>query len=197
MLLPLLIAFTGFASTQLPYSRTPAHDLEPDGLEHHEVLRIGRDFGDSDFKVAVDSWVTTDAPDEIDEVRFWWVDGSKADERSPFGRKLRKYIGMDFVHNSPDDWTVKLRGDRKEFAFDVEIDDRTGAVAAYGDVKTKDGTVVEHCRATDGEFVARRFLGIPIGLKKLAVVCVDDQGTWHRGELPFRKLARGKLWEDA
>lgn len=195
MLLPLLIALTGFSAAELPYSRMPAAQLAPAGLEHHEVLRIARDFGKPDFKVVVDSWVTTADPDRLEEVRFWWVKESKKDERSPFGSKLRKYIGMKFIHNNPDDWTVKLRGDRKEFRFDVEVGE-DGRVAAYGDVKTPDGEIVEHCRATDGEFVARRLLGIPIGLKKLAVVCVDAEGVWHKGELPYRKLKRGKLWEE-
>ena len=165
MLRLLFLAFTGLTASALPYSRTPATQLEPPGLEHHEVLRIGRDFGKEEFKVVIDSWTTRKAPGEIDEVRFWWVDGSKQDERSPFGRKLRKYIGMQFIHNSPDDWTVKLRGDKKEFSFDVELDDRTGRIAAYGDIRTRDGVLVEHCRATDGEFVARRIgsSGFPSG----------------------------------
>lgn len=192
----LLVAFaSSLASTQIPYSRTPAAELSPRGLEHMEVLRIGRDFGERNMEVVVDTWTVSTHPDAIDEVRFWWVDTDN-DERSPFGRKLRKYIGMGFVPNEPDDWTVKLRGDRKEFVFDVELD-ASGQAHAFGDIIERDGRVIEHCRALDSRFIARRFIGIPIGLKRLEVQCVDEHGQRHQGELPFRKLPRGKLWDDA
>jgi hypothetical protein len=196
MLAPVLAAVAGLAATQLPYSRTPAAALQAPGLAHHEVLRIGRDFGDRNFEVVVDSWTSTAHPDALDEVRFWWVDGSNDDERSPFGKKLRKYIGMDLIPVSADDWTVKLRGDRKEFLFRVVLEPE-GTVAAYGDVLTAEGRTVPHCRATHGRFVARRLLGIPIGIKRLDVRCVDAEGRTHDGELPFRKLPRGALWDEA
>lgn len=189
------VALTGLASSMLPYSRTAASELSVRGLEHREVLRIGRDFGKRNMKVVVDAWVPSAEPAAIDEVRFWWLDTDNADERSPFGRKLRKYIGIDFLPNEPGDWTVKLRGDRKEFAFEVEVDER-GEVWAYGNVLTEQGDEVRHCRALDSRFVARRFLGIPVGIKRLEVRCVDEDGHTREGELAFRKLPRGKLWDD-
>ena len=188
----LILALTGFTTTVLPYSKTAADDLSPPGWSHHEVLRLGRDFGDADFKVAIDSWVSTRAPDEIAELRFWWVNADLDDERSPFGSKLRRHIGLEFVENGPDDWTVKLQGNRKEFVFDVELDP-AGNVAAFADIVTQTG-VIQHCRAERGTFVARRFLGIPVGLKRLAITCVDTDGQRHEGVLHYRKLKRGSMY---
>jgi hypothetical protein len=189
----LILALTGFTSTVLPYSKTSADDLSPPGWSHREVLRLGRDFGDADFKVAIDSWVSTSTPDEIAELRFWWVNADLDDERSPFGSKLRQHIGLEFVENDPDDWTVKLQGNRKEFVFDVELGP-SGDVAAYANIVTDTG-VVEHCRVEKGTFVARRLLGIPIGLKQLSIACVSPDGTAHRGVLPYRKLKRGSIYQ--
>jgi hypothetical protein len=167
-------------------------DLSVPGYTHHEILRMGRDFGDSDFKVVIDGWVDNDNPDAIHELRFWWVNGDQDDERSPFGSKLRKHIGLEFVENAQDDWTVKLQGNRKEFVFDVELDGE-GHATAFADIHTADG-VISHCRAVRGEFVARRLLGIPIGIKELVVDCVDAVGHEHTGVLPFRKLKHGSMY---
>ena len=188
-----VFALAGFTSNVLPYSKMAEDELSVPGFTHHEVLRMGRDFGDSDFKVVIDGWVDDDEPDAIHELRFWWVNGDKDDERSPFGSKLRKHVGLKFTQNAPDDWTVKLQGNRKEFVFDVELDDE-GHAAAFANIHTDDG-VIEHCRATRGEFIARRLLGIPIGIKKLEVECVDSVGDTHTGVLPFRKLKRGSIYK--
>ncbi|MEM6292206.1 MAG: hypothetical protein AAGA54_13105 [Myxococcota bacterium] len=186
------LALSGFATTVMPYARTDASALNPPGWDHHEVVRLGRDFGDRSHEVVVDAWSPERAPDSIADLRFWWVNTEKADQRSPFGSKLRKHVGLRFVPNAPGDWTVHLRGDRKEFVFDVELDD-DGVAAAFGDVQTEDG-VVEHCRATQGTFIARRLLGVPIGLKELQVTCVDPVGQTIEGTLPYRPLKRGRTW---
>lgn len=188
-----MLALTGFATTVMPYAKTDASALSPPGWQHHEVVRLGRDFGDRDFKVVVDAWAPESQPEVFGDLRFWWVNGDLDDQRSPFGSKLRKHVGLEFDANAPDDWTVKMRGDRKEFVFDVEMTEQ--GAAAFGDIQTEDG-VEKHCRAVEGTFVARRLVGIPIGLKELAVTCVAEDGRTVRGTLPYRKLRRGRVWTD-
>lgn len=187
------LALTGFA-TVMPYAKTDADQLDPPGWAHHEVIRLARDFGNEKFEVVLDAWSPSTTPDNIGELRFWWVHGD-ADQRRPFGSKLRKHIEIGFEENAGDDWTVRLQGDRKAFVFDVEVDEK-GTAAAFADVETSAGEFVEHCKAERGTFVARRLLGLPIGLKRLEIECTDDAGRTVTGTLPFEKLRRGKTWSN-
>ena len=180
---------------RLPYAVTEASELAPDGLHHHEVLRIDRDFGKAEYEIVVDGWSFQSQPDAITDVRIWWVNTERADRRSPFDRKLRRYIDLEYVRNQPHEWTVRLRGDRKEFAFDVELE-QGGQAAAYATVVTEAGTRIDRCRASSGHLVARRFLGLPVGIEALRVQCIDDEGQTHAGEIPYKKLRRGKLYSD-
>jgi hypothetical protein len=179
----------------VPYVTTETADLSPSGLEHGEVLRIERDFGKPSFDIVVDAWRASASPEDIVDVRMWWVETSRDDQRSPFGEKVHKYIELDYQPRSQGSWQVTLRGDRKEFAFDVSVDER-GRTIAIADVQTDDG-LVPQCRATSGRLVARRLLGIPLGIKRLEITCVDADGLVHRGELPYRKLRRGPVYEGA
>ncbi len=183
----------GFTTTVMPYAKTESDHLSPPGWAHHEVVRLSRDFGNPAFQVAVDAWTSEQTPDALGELRFWWVNTDHADQRSPFGSKVRRRIGLRFDENAGNDWTVHLRGDRKEFVFDVEMTD--AGAAAFGDVQT-DAGVARHCRVTQGRFVARRLLGIPIGLRRLEVDCIDQGGQAQHGSLPFTKLKRGRGWSD-
>lgn len=183
------------APARLPYAVTEASELAPDGLHHHEVLRIDRDFGKAEYEIVVDGWSPRANPKAIHDVRIWWVNTSLEDRRSPFDRKLRRYIDLEYLKNAPGEWTIRLRGDRKEFAFDVELDESHQAVA-YAAVVTDDGSRVERCRASSGKLVARRFLGIPVGIHSMRVRCVDSHGRAHAGEIPYRKLRRGKVYGD-
>lgn len=192
MPLPLLtLALAGFTSTILPYTKTAAADLSPPGYQHLEVLRMTRDFGNRDFKVVLDTWVQDDS-DALAELRLWWVRDDLEDQRAPFGSKIRRHMGLDISQNSPSDWTLRLTGDRKEFVFDVELA-TDGSAAAYAHVRSSTGDF-EHCRATDAKFVAKRLFGIPIGIRRLDMHCVTDDGTAVQGELVFNKLKRGRLW---
>lgn len=195
-LLPLLVAATTglpAAAARMPYTTTEASDLSSHGLRHHEVLRISRDFGKPTFEIVVDSWVPASRPGRISDVRMWWVQNDKHDRRSPFGKKVHRYVDLEYTPVRDDAWSVKLRADRKEFSFVVELDD-AGAAEAYADVVVEGGGVVRHCRAVDGRLVARRLLGLPIGIKRLEVTCVDQAGATHEGHIRFRKLARGAVY---
>ena len=194
MLMNLMVAaMTAGGAGSIPYATTAVTDLSTRALQHDEVLRIRRDFGKPSFEIVVDSWRRSARPSEISDVRLWWVQPDKGDVRSPFGHKIHKYVDLQYVPADDDRWTVVLTADRKEFAFDVEVDE-AGDAHAYADVETDDGTV-GHCEATSGRLVARRLLGIPLGIKRLEVTCVDDDGRTHEGALPYRKVKRGPVYK--
>jgi hypothetical protein len=195
-LLPLLVAATtglSAAAARLPYTATDADDLSGQGLAHHEVLRISRDFGKPTYEIVVDSWVPASRPSRITDVRMWWVQNDAHDRRSPFGKKIQRYVELEYTPKTDDTWAVTMRADRKEFSFAVELGDG-GAAEAYADVVVDGCATVPHCRAVDGRLVARRLLGLPIGIKRLEITCIDDAGATHEGHVPYRKLARGPVY---
>jgi len=176
------------AGYALPKStHTAPGELSTPSLEHHELLRIQRDFGDRDFVVVLDGWVPRGRTGELAGVRIWWLDHGKGDERSPFGKTARKYVDVDYQRRTDVAWSVAIAGDGKRFAFDVELGP-DGRPNAYADIRTSDGRDVDHCRATKSKLSARRVLGVPVGFGRLTVTCVDGDGRWHRGDL---KSSRG------
>jgi hypothetical protein len=182
-------------SVRVPYVTTDTADLSPPGVEHREVLRIGRDFGKPGFEIVVDSWVPADAPGRISDVRMWWLQNDADDRRSPFGKKVHRFVDLEYTPREADTWQVALRADRKEFVFDVELA-ADGEAHAYADVVAADGETIEHCRARSSRLVARRLLGIPIGIKRLEIECVDASGRSHDATLPYRKLRRGPVYRE-
>lgn len=185
----LSIAATGTIPSVLPNAETACDALAPSGLAHHEALRIDRDFGKPEFDLVVDAWTPTTAPGELADVRLWWVKTSADDRRSPLSTRTKKYVDLETIENAPDDWSLKLRGDHKEFSFDIELDAR-GIAQVFTDIVRDDGRSIRHCRATSGRLHARRVLGIPVGIAALVVECVDDRGRAQRGRAVVRKLAR-------
>ncbi|HWB73865.1 MAG TPA: hypothetical protein VG755_02895 [Nannocystaceae bacterium] len=189
----LLLAFvlagstTGPVATRLPLAETAVRDLAPEGLLHQEALRIDRDFGKPEFDLVVDTWTIESADDVLADVRLWWVKTTAQDRRSPLSERAQKYVDIDTKQTADDAWRMKLRGDKKEFTFDVELDDK-GRARVFTDVITKDGGRVAHCRTTGGKLLARRLLGIPIGIEKLEVHCVDKRGDVVQGRAVMRRL---------
>jgi hypothetical protein len=188
LLLGLLPAPT--TAMRLPMQATPAAKLSTMDLQHHELLRMNRDFGKEQYEIALDAWTSRTEAGRIDDVRFWWVKTDAADRRTPFSKKLRKYISFGSARGDDGDLKVWFAGDRKEFRFNVEVDSRNRP-QVFVDLRLKDGTIVHHCRGTRGRLIARRFLGIPIGVKAMRLRCVDDQGNRHRGDVVYKKLSRG------
>jgi hypothetical protein len=177
------------AAMTIPYARTPVDGLSNRYLRHREVLLIARDFGDPGWEIAIDGWIPQDGPRELSEVRLWWVKRSGGDERHPFSKGELARFGIDFDHPSPASWRVHLSGDKKEFSFEVELDP-SGRALAYANVDLEDGGRIERCRAVSSRLHARRFLGIPIGIRALGVTCIDALGRWRQGRVPYRKLRK-------
>ena len=191
LLTALFVAFVGLftvatadAASLIP-KRVAAAQLSQGGLKHQEVLRIDPDaLGPSrDHDIVIDAW-TDNSKTEIEELRMWWLDKAKGNERSIFGKTVRKRMKVTYAKKSADKWLVSLKEGSRTYDFDVEIED--GKAKAYGTVITKDGKWIPHCEAKRSNVVPKRTLGIPTGLKRLAVTCVDANGDRHRGKLAYR-----------
>lgn len=188
-----LLATTMLLSMSLaphvPWVETDVADLAPEGLVHHEVLRIDPDFGKNHHDIVVDSWTLADDPKTLSEVRMWWLHSKENDERSPFGKGVRRFVDLEYERLEPNRFSLILKSDRRQWAFDVVLGD-DGRAVATADITKKDGTVVRNCEADSARLLVRRVVGIPAGLKGLEVVCHDDEGKSHRGTLPDRKVKR-------
>ncbi len=174
---------------RVPWVETDVADLAPEGLVHQEVLRIDPDLGKDHHDIVVDSWMLSDQPDALSEVRMWWLHSEKNDERSPFGKGVKRYIELDYVRKGPRKFGVVLRGERKEWGFDVVLQD-DGKAVALADVTTSSGEVVTQCEASSARLLVRRVMGVPMGLKGLEVTCRDAEGDEHRGTLAELKSKR-------
>lgn len=164
-----------------PPARTPVKRLASPGTSHHRVLVIEQDFHPNEgYEIAIDGWVA--CTKQLADVRMWWMDTSRGGERSPFGKGVRRFIDIDYRRASTDRWTIELRNGRKDFTFDIELDEN-GTPRAYGTVELSSGHLLTHCQIENGRLVARKILGIPAGLKSLDVVCLDGERKRHRGSL--------------
>lgn len=183
--LPLLFsASMTTAPGWLPHAPTPATNLSTQTLRHTEVLRIRRDFGDRHWELALDGW-TPRGQSRLADVRLWWAQTDRANRRSPIAKRWRKYFEMGVRQSSADHWDVQLRGDEKTFSFAVEAD-AAGKIHARTSVRTRGGEIVNNCRPVRGRLKARRFLGVPVGVKALELTCIDSAGKRRRGTVPYR-----------
>ena len=173
----------------VPWVETDVADLSPQGLVHQEVLRIDPDFGKNHHDIVVDSWTLADSPEQISEVRMWWLHSKENDERSPFGKGVRRFVDLEYERRGPRSFAVILKGERRQWSFDVELGD-DGKAIAMADITTRGGTVVKRCEADSAKLLVRRVMGIPMGLKGLEVTCHDSTGKRHKGTLPERKIKR-------
>ncbi len=172
------------ASGVVPYHRMAAADLAPAGYEHHPVLRIDQDFHPNDkYEIAIDAWVSEGDPDSLAAVRMWWLDTSDANARSPFGKGVRRHIDIDYKERDAG-WDIRIKqGRKKAYVFAVDLED--GKTTATASVKTKEG-VIDECELTGSRLVAKKVLGIPTGLKRIDVTCLDAEGAEHRGSVITR-----------
>lgn len=171
------------AAPSVPHGRTPAHMLDVAGLRHQEVLRIDPGvLGPSgDYEVVVDAWTSNTNPLAVEGVEVWWLDRDAADERSPFGPTVRKRIRVEKTRRSPHQWTVAIVTKDDRFTFTIESTSQ-GQVVAYASI-VEAGQPVNDCLASSARLVPRRILGIPVGLRRLDVTCVDAQGLPHHGAM--------------
>jgi hypothetical protein len=174
----------------IPHAPTSAEKLSTKKFRHHEVLRIRRDFGMDHWEIALDGWLAQPVDGDIADVRLWWVNTDDADRRKPFSAYLRRHIAFEHRRADKGSLAIRMAGDRKEYLFRVELDDR-GAPAVFADVQLADGSTIAHCRCDRGQLVARRVLGIPVGIAALQVHCTDDEAKPHDGAVAYRELEHG------
>lgn len=177
----------------IPRGSTPLAKLSTKKFQHHEVMRIDRDFGMEKWQIALDGWTPHGVDAQLEDVRLWWVNTEEADRRKPFSAHLQRYIEFGYQRHDAGKLAVRMAGDHKEYLFDVELD-ANGVPAVFADIELADGSDVAHCRCERGRLIARRILGIPVGIAALQVTCVAD-GTRHEGTLPHRTLASGKAYD--
>ena len=167
----------------LPNVTTPASALAPEGYTHVEVFRIRRDFGNSEFEIALDAWLPGDEPTTIDDVRLWWLKTDRNGERGPFSQKTGRHFDIGYERRSEGHWVVQLiAGADRRFTFSVEADG-TGGVFAYATVVVPSGERVERCRVQAGVLRATKVFALTTGIKELNVTCTDQNGAQHEGNL--------------
>jgi len=191
LVLPLLLALAG---DRIPSGPTPAAKLTTATLRHLEVMRIDRDFGMAKWELALDGWVPHEDGASIVDLRLWWVNVEDGDRRKPMSAHLQRYIDFGFERAVGGVLAVHLAGDGKRYEFAVELD-AAGVPVVLASVTLADGAIVPRCRCARGRLVARRILGMPIGIASLQVRCSDATGKMHEGTVPFRATEGGKQYE--
>jgi hypothetical protein len=178
----------------IPQGPTPVEKLSTKKLRHDEVLRIRRDFGKPHWEIVLDGWSPHAARGHLEHVRLWWVNTEDGERRKPFSAHLRRYLELDVRRVSESTLLVRMAGDGKEYLFSVEVDEHA-APAVFADVQLADGSTVAHCRCDRALLVARRVIGIPVGIAALTVRCTDADATPHEGTVPYRELEHGRPYE--
>jgi|LNFM01.1.fsa_nt_gb hypothetical protein len=148
---------------------------------HHELVRIEQPFHpNDDYAIVIDAWV---ASGTLVDVRMGWVDTGAGDARSRFGKGVRRHVDVEHVQPEPRSWRISLvSGDvRRHLAITLDRDDRP---AVWATIDAQGGAA--RCRVTAGRLVARRLLGVPVGLERLEVECADGtHGTVRAGDDPM------------
>jgi predicted small lipoprotein YifL len=155
-------------------------DVPADAI-HHELVRIEQPFHpNDDYAIVIDAWVATGT---LVDVRMGWVDTGAGDARSRFGKGVRRHVDVDHAQPDPRSWRITLvSGDaRRNLAIVLDPDDRP---VVWAMIDTESGAA--RCRVTAGRLVARRLLGLPVGLERLEVECADGtRGTVRGGDDPI------------
>lgn len=180
----LALSVPASAGPEAPRGRTPESRLAPAGLNHHEVLRIdpdglgpGRSYG-----IVIDGWTAEADPSKLEDVRMWWIDRAKSDERSPFGKTVRKRMKIKYRRSSDRKMRIEIKTGKDAYTFKV-VATKSGKVRAYGTIVDKFGRTHENCRAVSSRIVAKRRIGIPVGMEELNVTCFDAEGKRRKGRL--------------
>jgi hypothetical protein len=178
----------------IPQGPTPVEKLSTKKLRHDEVLRIRRDFGKANWEIVLDGWSSRVADGHLERVRLWWANTEDGERRKPFSAYLRRYLELDVQRVDESTLLVRMSGDGKEYLFSVEVDEHA-TPAVFVDVQLADGSTVAHCRCDSALLVARRVIGIPVGIAALTVHCTDADAIQREGTVPYRERADTKPYE--
>lgn len=178
----------------IPQGPTPVEKLSTKELRHDEVLRIRRDFGMAHWEIALDGWSSHAARGHLEHVRLWWVNTEDGERRKPFSAYLRRYLELDVRRAGESTLLVRMAGDGKEYRFSVESDGHA-TPAVFADVQLADGSTVVHCRCDHALLVARRVIGVPVGIAALTVRCTDADAITREGTVPYHEIEDGRPYE--
>ncbi len=162
-------------------SPSPPADVAP-----AEVVRVKRDFGKPNFDLVIDAWADVEAA-HLREIRLWWTNTDEVDHRKPLGRMIERMVKLQYRRLSDTALTVAVAGDGKRFTFTVELN-KDGKVVAYVPIETEDGRHIRRCRTDSARLLARRVLGMPVGISYIAVSCRDGRGVLQQGKLRYREI---------
>ncbi len=149
-----------------------------------EVVRVKRDFGKPHFDLVIDAWA--DAT-KLHRTQLWWTNTAEADRRKPLGALIERMVKLQYRRISSTSLTVAVAGDGKEFTFTVELGG-DGQVHAYVAVDTEGGQHIPRCRTTSARLLARRVMGLPVGIARIAVTRKDGVGAVHSGQIAHREV---------
>lgn len=166
-------------------AEAPAETVAPAEEVSTEVVRIKRDFGKSWFDLAIDAWA--EGAERLAKVQLRWVNTSEGDRRKPLGKLIERMVALKYTRVSKRSYTVTVAGDGKEFKFTVEMA-KDGGLHTYVAVDSDAGVHVPRCRTDSAKLLARRVLGIPVGIAKVAVTCSDAGGATHAGQVRHRPV---------
>ena len=176
------LAPTAIANPYVPNTGVDVDKLAPDNVEHHTVLRIDTDIRRDGYDIVIDGW---EEHDDLEEVRIWWLNPKKGNQRSPFGSGVTRYVTIGYDRLDADGWRVRLQARKKQYAFAIHL--QGSQAVAYADIDTASGPV-DGCRVDQSKLVAKKFLGLPTGLDKITISCTDAEGNAHSGVLRAKKL---------
>ena len=178
----LVVALSGVTDSK------PSAQGSPPGpeLASDEIVRVTRDFGKPNFDLVIDAWADPDA-NHLREVRLWWNNSDELEHRKPLGKMIERMVKLQYKRLSPTELTVAVAGDGKRFTFTVELANN-GKVSAYVPIETDTGRVIRRCRTESAKLLARRVLGMPVGISHIAVTCRDGGGAVHQGKLRHRDI---------
>ena len=176
-----LVVPAGAFSMAIPMRATPKDQLATSSHQHHQLLRVKRDFGDPWRDIVLDAWVPKDGADELSDVRLWWLESNRDDIRKPFGKKTRKRVTVGYKRRAADEWQVSFGAGSRKFVFEVTLD-AAGRPAVYGDVRVG-RKKIDDCKVESARLYANKVLDVTVGLDRLEVSCTDARGRRHVGNL--------------
>jgi hypothetical protein len=186
--LPALAMMVAFGAPEVgPEAAAPAEATEATEAEaaFTEVVRVKRDFGKPHFDLVIDAWSGEEAG-RLEATQLRWVNTSEHDRRKPLGRMIERMVHLQYKRLSSARLTVVVAGDGKEFTFTVE-QAADGEIHAYVPVDTDDGRFIPRCRAGSARLLARRVVGLPVGIDRIAVTCSEAGASYH-GQIRHRPV---------
>lgn len=182
----LVLALQGAPGVVAPAREGTIEANDPESLPATEVVRIKRDFGKPHFDLVIDAWADPEAA-RLERTQLRWSNTSEADRRKPLGALIERMVKLQYRRVSSTTVAVTVAGDGKEFTFTVELAG-DGKVHTYVAVDTDGGKHVARCRTTQARVLARRVMGLPVGISRIAVSCRDGGGTLHAGQIAHREV---------